>query len=107
MEILYYFPNKDEASKTVGEFGIRIPEWDLSFYKMKLIRTLKGHLFVSGPSFKHTDPSGTEEYRSYWEFSKVRKTKFNDSALAALKEYYEKKYGKKLDDKAEQGELFV
>ena len=99
MEIIYYYPFEKDSDKVLGEFGIRIPEWDLTFYKMKLIRTLNGTLFIASPSYKFKNKEEKEEYRPYWDFSKNTKARFQEKALVALKEFYEKKYGKKLEDR--------
>jgi hypothetical protein len=93
LEIAAYTPSKDPASKTVAEFCVHISEWDLSFAKMKLIRTLKGNLFVSGPSYKITMSDGKDEFRPYWAFGRDTNRRFMDSVLKLVNEYIEKTYG--------------
>ena len=93
LEITYYFPNKDDQSKFIGEFGIRIVEWDMYLSKLKLIRTLNGNYFVAAPSSDYTDKEGKKQYKPYWTFGKEKSQKFFDSALKAVQEHIEKKYG--------------
>lgn len=90
MEILYFWPSRDPQDKVIGEFGLKIPEWDLTFHKMKLIRTLNGGHFVAGPTYKHKAKDGKEEYREYWSFGKNMKARFTEKAMEALKEYLKK-----------------
>jgi uridine kinase len=90
MEVLYVWPNKDSSSKTVAEFGICIPEWDLTFNKMRLVKTLNGNIFVSAPSYKCTSREGKEEYKEYFAFGKSTKSRFNQTVLEAVKAFIEK-----------------
>ena len=95
IEITYYFKSNDPESKIVGEFGVKIPEWDLYFSKMKLIKTLNGGLFIGAPSYKHKDKEGKEEYKDYWFFGKEKGARFKEAVLKAVQEYIEKKFGNK------------
>ena len=93
IEIIYYYKSKDPQSKVVGEFGVRIPEWGLTFHKMKLIRALNGNLFATAPSYKYTDKDGKEVYKEYWMFEKETGRRFFDSVLKAVKEHIDKTFG--------------
>jgi len=94
MEITYYFKSKDRESKIVAEFGVKIPEWDLTLTKLKLIRTLNGSLFVAGPSFKGKDKDGKETYKDYWYFGKDTGARFKETVLKLVNEHMEQKFGK-------------
>jgi hypothetical protein len=93
MEITYYAKSKDPLNKIVAEFGLKIPEWDLYFSKMKLIRTAKGHLFVSAPSYKYQDKENKDVYKEYWFFGKETSKKFFEQALEIVQAHIEKTYG--------------
>ena len=99
MEITYFLPSQDPASKTVAEFGLKIPELDMTFSRVKLIKGKNGQLFIAAPSFKQG-----EEYKPYWAFGEAKKQSFNKLAMDALKEFYQKQYGKSLDTLANQGQ---
>jgi len=93
MEITYYFKSRDPESKIVGEFGLKIPEWDLYFSKMKVIRTLNGGLFIAGPSFKGKDKDGKEIYKDYWWFGKDTGARFKEKVLKLVEDYIKEKFG--------------
>lgn len=101
MEITYYFKSKDPESKIVAEFGLKIPKWDITFTKMKLIRTLNGQLFVSGPSYESKDKEGNKVYRNYWYFGKDTGIRFKEKVLKTVQEYIEKTFGKQETPKGE------
>lgn len=101
MEITYYFKSKDPESKVVAEFGLKIPEWDLTFAKMKLVRTLNGNLFVAGPSYEGKDKDGQKIYRDYWHFGKDTSIRFKEKVLKTVQEYIEKNFGKQEVKKSE------
>jgi len=101
MEITYYFKSKDPESKIVAEFGLKIPEWDLTFSKMKLVRTLNGGLFVAGPSYEGKDKDGQRIYRDYWYFGKDTGARFKEKALKTVQEYIEKNFGRQEVKKSE------
>lgn len=90
MEIIYCFKSKDPSSKVVADFGIRIPEWDLTLYKLKLIKTINGHLFVSAPSYKYKNKEGNEQYGDYWRFGKETAERFQEKALSLVQKHLEK-----------------
>ncbi len=93
VEITYYFKSKDTDSKIVATFGIKIPEWDLYFNDMKLIKTLNGGLFVAGPSHKYTDKEGKDQYKNYWHFGKENNKRFMETVLKEVQKYIEKEFG--------------
>jgi len=93
MEITYYFKSKDKDSRIVAEFGVKIPEWDLYFSKMKLIRTLNGNLFIAAPSFKGKDKDGKEVYKDYWWFGKDTGARFKEKVLILVQDYIKEKFG--------------
>ncbi len=75
----------------VAEFDVYIPEWKLTMCKLKLIRSMKGHLFACAPSFK-TSVNGAEkaEFKSYWEFERETGSRFFNKALELAKQALEK-----------------
>jgi hypothetical protein len=101
LEITYYTRSKDSSSKTVAEFGIRVVEWDITFDKMKLIRSSKGNLFVSAPSYKAQKPDGSDEYKPYWFMSEEKKRRFFDTALKTVNEYIEKNFSNQPAERSE------
>lgn len=92
MEITYFLPSQDPAAKTVAEFGVKCPELDMTFSRIKLIRGKNGSLFIAAPSFKQG-----EEFRPYWILGESRKKWFNDLAMQELKDFYQKQYDKSFD----------
>ena len=92
MEITYFLPSQDPASKTVAEFGFKCSELDMTFSRVKLIKGKNGSLFIAAPSFKQG-----EEFKSYWAFGEAKKKGRNEAIMNALKEFYQRQYGKSLD----------
>lgn len=92
MEITYFLASQDPASKTIAEFGLKIPELDMTLSRVKLIKGKNGGLFIASPSFKQG-----EEYKPYWAFGEAKKMAFFGAAMQALKDFYQKQYGKPLE----------
>ena len=87
IEITYCIPSKDPASKNIAEFGIRIPEWDLTFVKLKLIKGMNDRQFIGTPSYKVQMEVGKDEFKAYWFFGDATKRKFTETVLKAINEY--------------------
>jgi len=92
MEITYFLPAQDPASKTIAEFGLRVPELDMTFSRVKLIKGKNGQLFIAAPSFKQG-----EEFKPYWAFGESEKKGRNDAIMNALREFHIKQFGKTLE----------
>lgn len=87
MEITYYFKNKNQEGKIHAEFGLRIPEWDMNLEKLKVVKTLNGHRFIAGPSYKFVDKEGKEQYKDYWRFGKETSRRFQEHVLKLVEEH--------------------
>ncbi len=86
MEITYYKKSDDPTKSTVAEFGIKIPEWDMTLNHLKLILSKKGGMFAVAPAKKDG-----EVFTPYWGFSKDAERRFFDKALKLVEEYIHSK----------------
>lgn len=85
MEILNW---RDVVGKpsVVGEFDLYIPEWQLTIFNFKAIRTKKGNCFAAAPAYAK-DHDGTKKFYPYFSFSKERQEKFNQAVNELLTPY--------------------
>lgn len=85
MEILNW---RDVIGKNsvVGEFDLYIPEWQMTIFNFKAIRTKKGAHFAAPPAYMK-DHDGAKKFYPYFTFSKERQERF-DKAVNALLEPY-------------------
>ncbi len=95
MEITYFLPSQDSTSKTAAEFGLKIPELDMTFSRVKLIRGKNNNLFIASPCYKIG-----EQYNPYWSIGDSKRKAFNDLAMKALKDYYQIHYSQSLESLA-------
>lgn len=77
MEILNW---RDVIGKPsiIGEFDLYIPEWQMTLYNFKAIRSKKGSIFAAPPSYSR-DHDGAKKYYPYFTFSPERQEAFNKS----------------------------
>ena len=82
--------NYDEQPPTgnvVAVFSAYAPSAKITFHKLKLIRSKKGHSFVAMPSYMFTDSGGNKKFFPYVEMSKEVKEQFDKDVLKALEPF--------------------
>lgn len=87
MEILNYRDVIDKPS-VIGEFDLYIPEWQMTIFNFKAIRTKKGAIFAAAPSYSR-DHDGAKKFYPIISFSKERQERF-DAKVRELLEVYVK-----------------
>jgi len=105
-EITYYHKETDPNSKIVAEFGIKVPKWELSFDKIKLIRSQHGKLFIAPPSFKtdETNAYGKPVYKPYWKFSPETQSRFIASLMPLIEDHIKTYFSDDMPPSALSGE---
>jgi|HubBroStandDraft_4_1064222.scaffolds.fasta_scaffold01225_16 hypothetical protein len=85
MEILNFCEHAP-GSHTVAIFSVYIPESQLTIHKMRLIRSKKGVLFLTLPSYRseQTDPTQKPVYLPYFQFSQEKREKDSIRKLCRL-----------------------
>lgn len=89
MEILNY-DEQPPGGSSIAVFSVRLPQAGMTFHKIKLIRSKKGNLFLSLPSYGESDPNdpfGKKTYHPYVEMTLDRKTDFQKKVLEALEPF--------------------
>lgn len=88
MEILNY-DEQPPTGNVVAIFSVRLPAAAMTFHKIKLIRSKKGNLFISLPSYAVDSMSefGKKEYHPYVEMDEERKKEFQNKVLEAIKPF--------------------
>jgi len=83
MEILNW---RDIVGKpsVAGEFDLYVPEWQMTIFNLKAIRTKKGTCFAALPAFAKEQDDGTKKFFPYISFSKERQDKFNATVNGLL-----------------------
>ena len=72
---------------TIAIFDLYLPKIHLRIHHMKLIRTKKGHLMLSLPSFSVDNADGTKKWTPYIEWSPEKAKEFNVKVMEALKPF--------------------
>lgn len=93
MEILNY-DEKNASSSVLAEFSIYWgPQYGMTFHKWKLIRSKRGDLFVTGPSYSTEVMDGfvpKKEWHQMIEFSKEKNSAFQKKVLELLEPFMRK-----------------
>lgn len=85
MEILNYVVS--ENPPTIATFSVHIPALKLHLHKLRVMRSKKGHIFISYPSWME-DQHGTKKYFPYLEFEIEKKKEFEAKVFELLKYHY-------------------
>ena len=84
---MVYYRRVQNGSSIMAEFAIRIPKWDLTLYKLKLIQGKSGGTFISGPSEEYKDKAGERKFSRYWAFGKETDERFQKEVKRFVEEY--------------------
>lgn len=91
MEIeIHNYDEQPASGNVVAIFSCYVPSAKLTFHKMKLIKSKKGHTFLSWPSYKFTDAGGNDKYFPYVEMNKEIKEQFEKDVMKALEPFLKK-----------------
>lgn len=86
-EMIYYKKIQNNSS-IIAEFGIRIPKWDMSLYKLKMIQGKSGGTFITGPAEEYKDAkTGDRKFSKYWAFGKETDERFQNEIKRFIEEY--------------------
>lgn len=79
------------GGSVLSEFSISFyPQKKVIYHKWKLMRSKKGALFISGPSFSVVEDDGTKSWHPMIEMEKEEKEDFQKKVLALLQPFIAK-----------------
>lgn len=70
----------------IGEFDLYMPTSNMTFHKLKVIRTKKGATFIGLPTWCEKLDDGTKKYHPYISFSQQKSEAFQKMVIDKLKE---------------------
>lgn len=85
MDILNY--RQSDNPPVIATFTAYIPAIKLFIHKLKVVRSKKGHLFISYPSYMEQQ-SDEKKYLPYFEFDSDRKKEFENQVLQKINAHY-------------------
>jgi hypothetical protein len=89
MEIENY-REQPAGGSVVAIFDIAWPaQFGLTFRNWKLIRSKKGNLFITGPSYSEVQHNGDKKWLPFIDFNKEKKESFEKKVLEALGPFLE------------------
>lgn len=86
MEILNYI--QSQSPPVIATFSVTIPALKLTLHKLKVMRSKKGHLFISYPSWMQED-YGQKSYHPYIEFDLEKKKEFESKVFELLQYHHQ------------------
>ncbi len=81
------FKDLGPSSPTVATFDIYFHAWEMTFHKVKLVKTKKGRMFVALPTWCELLEDGTKKFHPYILFSEKKTDGFQKSVLDLLSEF--------------------
>lgn len=85
MDIINYKDVPGNAS-IVAEFDLYMPTSNMTFHKLKVVRSKKGGIFIGLPTWGEKLEDGTKKYHPYISFSKAKNESFQKAVIDKLKE---------------------
>lgn len=86
MQILNYSDVIGKPS-VIGEFDLYFVSWEMTLSKLKVMRSKKGHLFVSFPAWCEKFEDGTKKFHPYITFSDKKGADFQKAVKELLRDF--------------------
>lgn len=86
MQIINYTDTIGHPS-VIGEFDLYFPAWEMTLSKLRVIRTKKGGLFVTFPSWCEKFEDGSKKFHPYISFSDKKSGDFQKAVKILLNDF--------------------